>query len=150
MREKLFRGKRLDNGAWIESDCITQFEKDFINGKEESTIKLWDKDGWAYIDKNTFGEFSSLPDKNGKRIFDGDIVRLTPPKESSEVYVPTPRNPSEDRILQVVFFEGIFAVDMRKWVKHGYGRIELRSYETERIEVIGNIYDNPELLEVDR
>lgn len=147
MREKLFRGKRLDNGAWVESDSIMQFKNDYSNGWE-STIKLWEKDGWTYIDKNTFGEFTGLPDKNGKKIFEGDIVRLSPPKESNEVYVPTPRNPSEDRILQVVFFDGMFAVDMRKWVKHGYGSIELRSYETERIEVIGNIYDNPELLEV--
>lgn len=139
----MLNGKQI-KGEWIEGSNV------FIDGEGEKAQILFGYTNYRIsydVLPETICEYSGLTDKNGNKIFEGAIVRLTPPKDETEIYVPTPRNPPEDRILQVVFYEGMFAVDMRKWCKYGNGRIALHSYETERLEVIGNIYDNPELLE---
>ena len=154
MREILFRGKTIKQNdgvttgnpikenMWVYGNLtvgkIEGYKCDMISNKKEI----------YYINSETIGQFTGLTDKNGKKIFEGDIIRLTPPKESGEIYIPTPRNPQEDRILKVIFFDGMFAVDMSKWFKYGHGKVALQTYETNRIEIIGNIYDNPELLEV--
>ena len=137
MREILFRGK-ITQDEWVygfyENVKLEEATIHYINGK--------------IVSSKTVGQYTGLTDKNGNKIFEGDIIRLTPPKESGEIYIPTPRNPQEDRILKVIFFDGMFAVDMSKWFKYGHGKVALQTYETNRIEIIGNIYDNPELLEV--
>lgn len=139
MREILFRGK-ITQDEWVYGF--------YENVKlEEATIHYVND---KIVSSKTVGQYTGLTDKNGNKIFEGDIIRLTPPKESGEIYIATPRNPQEDRILKVIFFDGMFAVDMSKWFKYGHGKVALQTYETNRIEIIGNIYDNPELLEVDK
>ena len=69
MREILFRGKKLSNGEWYEGDLLVSRQRKIglilpNNGKE---CKI--------IDPETVGEFTGLTDKNGKKIFEGDIVR---------------------------------------------------------------------------
>ena len=69
MREILFRGKKLSNGEWNEGDLLVNSQKKIglilpNNGKE---CKI--------IDPETVGQFTGLTDKNGKKIFEGDIVR---------------------------------------------------------------------------
>lgn len=135
MREILFRGK-ITQDEWVygfyENVKLEEATIHYVNGK--------------IVSSKTVGQYTGLTDKNGEKIFEGDIIRLTSPKESGEIYIPTPRNPQEDRILKVIFFDGMFAVDMSKWFKYGHGKVALQTYETNRIEIIGNIYDNPELL----
>ena len=159
-REHLFRGFHPDEngttiitlnekqikGEWIEGDLLTD-GIDYITAIRVHNANEHRESALIAVLPETIGEFTGLTDKNGKKIFEGDIIRLTPPKESNEIYVPTLRNPQEVRILKVVFFDGMFAVDMSKWLKYGHGKVALQAYETNRIEVIGNIFENPELLE---
>lgn len=141
MREILFRGKSksINKGEWIYGSFVEDTDLNACCIRDKSLV-------YELVDRETVGQFTGLTDKNGEKIFEGDIIRLTPPKESGEIYIPTSRNPQEDRILKVIFFDGMFAVDMSKWFKYGHGKVALQTYETNRIEVIGNIHDNSGLL----
>ena len=115
MREILYRGKRKDTGKLIVSDSILQY-----NG----LIKLWDKeDGYVEVEPETIGQYTGLTDKNGKKIFEGDIMQLC-----SACY-PC-----------LVYWDG------KSWAWKQNGKRREIDLTREKMEVIGNIYDNPELV----
>ena len=131
MREILFRGKRLDNGEWVEGafcpkDCDMPFGP-MVD--KPSIIKLDDPCSgfWFEVDPNTVGQFTGLLDKNGKRIFEGDVFAWG----YAGVY----------DMRYVVSYDAVTTsfIGVRK---HGF-----LSLSGITIEIIGNIHDNPELLE---
>ena len=133
MREILFRGKRIDNGEWVEGNlfvCDTDGRTHILIGTRIITIE-WE------VGPSTVGQFTGLTDKNGKRIFEGDIVRFAERRIGGE---------NVSIVEQVGFDEGGFCTNrysLNNWLRNGiYGITKL-----EGIEVIGNIHDNPELLE---
>ena len=132
MREILFRGRTTAGKEWVSGFYAVYSTAPFIGAPNPQGTMLWFE-----VDPSTVGQYTGLTDKNGKKIFEGDIVRYTERKINGSD-VPC--------IKQVEFAEGGWCVDcwfLNNWLHDGAnGNIQL-----EEIEVIGNIHDNPELLE---
>ena len=120
MREILFRGKRVDNGEWTYGYLFVCWDRCYI---------LWGMSGDNPIKEEvipeTVGEYTGLTDKNGKRIFEGDII-----SGRGDTY-------------KVMFYEGVFQVENSHYITGLYVAIHMDKIN----EVVGNIYDNPEMLE---
>ncbi len=128
MREVLFKAKRVDNGEWVEG----LFYKEFNNfyGKPLFNIQRINKFGIPIavyeIDSETLCEFTGLCDKNGKRIWENDIVK-------APIYHDV----------------GCYPYSETKIVKVQIPNIYRMSIDGD-FEVIGNSIDNPELLTAER
>lgn len=137
MREILFRGKRLDIGEWVEGAfCPKNCDLPFGPMVDDpSIIKLDDPCSgfWFSVDGATVGQYTGLKDKNGKRIFEGDIVR----------HYNDPENPNahDDG---VVWWD-----DDRLCFKRTSGEENVLLWKQSGgcyYEIIGNIHDNQELM----
>lgn len=131
IREVIFRGKWTDNGEWIEG-AYSPFHLNFGEREEKPHIIIIsddeDIDGlWCEVIPETVGQYTGLTDKNGVRIFEGDIVSLV--KHDGLIY-------------KVVYVPCRYELVNSK----GVNCFVLDIYKSENIEVIGNIHDNPELL----
>lgn len=114
-REILFRGKQEYNGEWAESWCP--------NGSMLAGTVIHD------FKSETVGQYTGLTDKNGKRIFEGDVVRYLGSDGKN-------------------YYGDIYYKDGAWWIKlrscFGSAVILMDLYE--KVEVVGNVHDNPELL----
>ena len=139
MREILFRGKRKDNGKWVEGHY-----GEYYSGKENVSCISISKEtisGSLYYDviPETVGQYTGLTDKNGTKIFENDIVTV--------YYNPKYVGVSKDRVgnFAVVFHDGCFM--KRKITNPMSGDAGLYHFiQSDEFEVIGNIHENPELL----
>ena len=133
MREILFRGKRVDNGEWIQGD-IVQFPVHGVVRIVEQEPSYKD----AEVDSDTVGQYTGLTDKNGRKIFEGDIIHL----EYSQVFFGGVY--FGEYTAEVSYKEGCFITD---GTNNG-DEIEtpLSGFDNDEVEIIGNIHDNPELL----
>lgn len=131
MREILFRGKRLDNGEWVKGfitaacDCAGRLY--FI---EQPAQDLDDCNHSYEVDFTTIGQYTGMLDKNGIKIFEGDIVDFSD-RSDGDGY----------GVVRYDETETEFEIEYDNICK-SLGR----HYYPKDIEVIGNIYDNPELL----
>ena len=130
MREILFRGKRMDNGDWVYGYYVhigpVSCQRAYIIPEYASSLYVNE------VDPSTVGQYTGLKDKNGKRIFDGDIAKVLQGKDKDIAYVG--------------FENGAFMLYPKT------GNIYERTlweywYNDWDVEVVGNITDNPELLE---
>lgn len=141
MREILFRGKRLGDGKWIEGNYWEFCGNNNIMAPGTCI--------GSRVDPSTVGQFTGLLDKNGKRIFDGDVVKYT---------FDMPDNPNATENGKKVIIGRVFFSDWRASFSVTAGRNCSSSLNNDlfkyvrngnRVEVTGNIHDNPELLKED-
>lgn len=154
MREILFRGKRVDNDEWVTGYYIRIVRKtstkEIIRHCIFTGVEFWDNlSGETALESyevnpSTLGQYTGLTDKNGNKIFEGDILQ-----RKINVYRLGEREPSGERMLT-----GIVV-----WETHPHctGSWELSAYDEfgnkanysfdDSFKVINNIHDNPELLE---
>ena len=160
MREILFHGKRTDNGEWIEGFYSAEEYNPYI-GKIEyiPRIQIIGKCVSLGVIPETVGQYTGLTDKNGVRIFEGDIFKFDDEVwESSYTSCGTEYDSFAVENYGVVGFdEDMARFDFIKYKFHE-NSVEADLHENHTIdfsefvcelEVIGNIHDNPELLEGD-
>lgn len=152
MRDILFRGKRIDNDEWVYgSFCMDALEQ--FNGLcgVDGFIRLYDKTKrkmQSYeVDRETVGQYTGLNDKNGKRIFEGDVVSI----EDGEFWVFSFGNcGGVQNVAHEVGYTGFHLSPLSQSAIHNleYGQRDDPVYYLNAIGlcVIGNIHDNPELL----
>lgn len=134
MREILFRGKRVGNGEWLYGWVTTQHKKytggDLLTKIQSNTFGV----GEYYVDTETVGQFTGLTDKNGKKIFEGDIVRRFNSKEQEVMRYAVKWN--TDCCMFVLICEDTYLGEYDSDFTVFYG---------EEFEIVGNVHDNPEL-----
>ena len=116
MREIIFRGKRVDNNEWYYGYLL---QPDIISNVVSGQLQYAD----LFVDENTVGQYTGLKDKNGTKIFDGDIMQLCNGTYPCRVYW-----------------------DGKGWAWLMNGKRREIDLTREKMQIIGNIHDNPELL----
>jgi uncharacterized phage protein (TIGR01671 family) len=129
MREILFRGKRVDDGKWWEGYLTVVFQHTYIEKADENEAFRF------VVDPETVGQFTGLTDKNGKKIFEGDILKFHKFKGEP------------DWTGFVKYDISMFVIEGEQPVDNGGFEVQLCSIDRKRCEIVGNIHDNPELLE---
>lgn len=166
MREILFRGKRVDNGEWVEGHLIWYEDGRVRIIPSHTDIFCYEMDESIIqtvahrIIPETVGQYTGLTDKNGTKIFDGDIIRYADYDEY-RCYIESLDCAEENVSMD---FGQMWTVDKVVYgIKIGYPAFDLNSHDFESnglselnesgqyyYEVIGNIHDNPEFLKKTR
>ena len=158
MREILFRGKCQDTGRWYEGQYIHLhkttycFKEDYDRDKDNDIHQIvfermtdWNLPNQHLrvdVIPETVGQYTGLTDKNGKKIFEGDIVKYTEFHKFSDDEDLESAEEKSERISVVKFAYGKFTpLPIRYNCEDSW-----YSYATDNFEIIGNIHDNPELL----
>ncbi len=126
MREILYRGKRKDNGEWVYGYYLPYHAVKDTNGKDVFAQIFVEPDekhpkGWAIVTAETVGQYTGLKDKNGTKIFEGDILEC-------QIWFECGCYPHSEISYREVTMPDIYMVN----IDHN-------------IEVVGNKFDNPEL-----
>ncbi len=141
MREILFRGKRINDSKWAEGSLL----RITIGGNTYTLIfgDCFSFDGFdvkslehGLVDSDTVGQYTGLLDKENNRIFEGDIIKT---KKYGKLYSFS--NVNDYDVFCVRYHSGMFRLE-RENPPRGFNLVS-----GAELEVIGNIYDSPELLE---
>ncbi len=138
-REILFRGKRK-NGQWVYGSLVVSenINPAIYYGVGKGLVRQLD---WCYVNPDTIGQYTGLKDKNGKKIFEGDIVHI-----KGNGYGGAKVGVDYHRV--VTFHNGTFCLSMcgRKYDTHTGIYEHNASLSIENWDIIGNVTDNPELM----
>jgi len=147
MREIKFRGKRIDNGEWVYGSLCTKRKEIAIDGFKRS---IWVDAIQVYMSNNgetykyvtfevipeTVGQYTGLKDKNGKEIYEGDIVNVDSRCWRNNKY--------QNEVVKYCKGIGFYPFnEVSPQIDLDY----ICSNEAQDVEVVGNIHDNPEFLE---
>ena len=139
MREILFKAKRKDNGEWVEGYYlnVAKINHFICTGKIKlnGVVKGILAPEMYAIDPNTICQYTGLTDKNGKKIWENDILKA----HLDESY------PQDITYSKIIWSECRFCINEN----HSSNIETLEKRDAEYFEVCGNIFDNPDLLEVE-
>ena len=137
MREIKFRGKSDDDwvyGHLLKVDEWHQAEHEhFDYFIQTDNIKYEEYECWYITNNNTIGQYTGLKDKNGVEIYEGDIVKEDGYYGNGSIFP----------VVKKIQWKESYSC----WLRGEYERLTPKNIKKYNIEVIGNIYDNPELLE---
>lgn len=140
MREHLYRGKRVDNGDWVYGNLVEtreEYSNDIVYAIIEKTAEHrycgeYADSGWHKVFPETISEYIGRTDDSGNKIFEGDILD---DRDNEPHYV-------------IVFDNGCFKVpSISEYKKEDFYTETADEFCFSVANVIGNIYDNTELLE---
>ena len=145
MREILFRGKHTETNEWWEGDLFHTGKRVFIRRPDSPTTY----EHYSVIPE-TVGQYTGLTDKNGKRIFEGDIIKsIYHLKQTNGVLEREIRSSIEYGVGYA--YSEVYGVCERFRDGSGVALLSLiRGTKIADCEIIGNIHDNPELLKGER
>lgn len=129
MRTIKFRGKSIDGKEWLYGDLVSSVDK------KRFAILVNDKENYdeCEVAPKTIGQFTGLYDCDGNKIYEGDIVKW-----------------EKDGLMYLVkFWDGMFYASVKECndgIFGGFPLHTLTKHDDRKCEIVGNIYDNPELL----
>lgn len=135
MREIIFRGQRSNNGEWVygylveATNVITDKKATFIFEQDATYFTHGEFACSFEVKPETVGQYTGVIDKNGKKVFEGDVVEY------------------DGSCGEIVFVERRGAFMSNEKDMYGEWLSNLPQYGTGIVEIIGNIYDNKEILE---
>ena len=145
MREILFRGKQMDNGRWVEGylgKSVMHLET-FHQNVVVDTIEVYDGESYLNIvfrnvSANSIGQFTGLADNIGRKIFEGDIVSIGG------------HDATVDGLYCVIYDATNHCWALKRSTEHHHHYFTFSDLNgfADTSTVVGNIHDNPELLEV--
>ncbi len=150
MREIIFRGKRIYGDEWVEGSLICFADGCCFVCVQGENMDFMDKFG---VIPETVGQYTGLTDKNGKKIFEGDIISYT----RTNMFAPSCSFHNQDLVsLHLVlwdssvsaFVQRHYELNEKRIVGKGSAVLYDERAKENIVEIIGNIHDNPELLEV--
>jgi uncharacterized phage protein (TIGR01671 family) len=133
MREIKFRGKGINSGQWFYGSAVTFGNKAYIF----KMLRLLRMEH-AEVVPDTVGQFIGLFDEDGREIYEGDIIKIVEEFDDENVYT---------RIGVVCFEEGMYELQDKNGKHFAYLGWLMHDDAITKLEVIGNIHDNPEMLE---
>lgn len=134
MREIEFRGKSVEHNMWVYGYYIKAIGSIIVEKRcSISTMEY-------VVDENSVGQFTGLRDKNGVKIYEGDIVCSRFPEGCEHAGKIC-------SIGDIQFRDGMFGIEWTQWKNDTFWGIRRLDEDFHKeIEVIGNIFDNPELI----
>ena len=153
MREIKFRGKRVDNGEWVCGDLLRP-NLIVLDWENDTGGRVFGLEAFAVI-PDTIGQFTGLKDKNGNKIFEGDVVKQSFQQNTPEVFYARVIKGYHQGVVKITS-NGVSIMRPYFVITYDDGDQDIspvilktpKSVRGYRSEILGNIHDNPELLDV--
>lgn len=141
-REILFKAKRKDNGEWVEGYYVYCRKRHYILPVLNKAIGFDEReDEWVEVDPDTLCQYTGLTDKNGKKIWENDIVNCWTCIDIGDF---------ANYRVEIGYVEMNYgSFGLHRIQDNTYYRPFKDYFEGYNLHIIGNIFDNPELLEVE-